>query len=423
MARFRPLEAIRYTADAVGDLGAVVAPPYDVIDDAQRERLLASSPWNVTRLILNKEGHDVAAATFRQWQADGVLSRDGKPSFYLYAQEFEVEGVARRRVGVLGALHLEAFSTGVVLRHETTFAHHKQDRLELTRRAKANLSPIFGTFSNPEFHPEPEGGWQAPAAVDVVHDGVRHRMWLIDDPARIAEIEAAVAERPVFIADGHHRYETALNYWYENHDNQDPPTGDDAPRDDVAPDAHVLAFLAAFEDPGMVILPTHRELHASGGADHARFAEILAAEFSVERYARDEAGVTALLADLVAADADENAFGVALREIGENLLVRRPVVSGSTSPLARLDVKVLHDAILGDALARAGGGSAELAYSIDARVLLARVARGELEGAFLMNPTRAEEMADVCRAGELMPQKSTYFFPKLLSGLVFHTLG
>lgn len=421
MARFRPLRSIRYANDKVGDLTAVVAPPYDVIDDAMRERLLAGSPYNVTRLILNKEGHDAAAEVFSDWQANGALVRDETASFYLYAQEFDAEG-PRRRVGVLGALHLEAFSTGVVLRHETTFAHHKQDRLELTRRVRANLSPIFGTFSNPDFRPAPEGGWEAPAIIDVMHEGVRHRMWAISDPATVEGIEQAVADRAVFIADGHHRYETALNYWYERHDNVDPPTAQDAPRDDEAPDAHVLTFLAAFEDPGLVILPTHREMRSSGGADHARFEKQLAANFTVERFDRDDAGAQALIEGLRAADTAENAFGVILRDLSVNLLVRRPVDETASSPLAKLDVKVLHDAILGHALSNAGGGEAELAYSIDPRVLMDKVASGTLEGAFLMNATRAEEMAYVCLAGELMPQKSTYYYPKLLTGLVFHAL-
>lgn len=421
MARFRPLRSIRYAADIVGDLTGIVAPPYDVIDDSMRESLLAASPFNVTRLILNKDGHDEAAKVFRDWQREGVLQRDEAPSFYLYSQDFEAEG-SRRRVGVLGALHLEAFKTGVVLRHETTFAHHKQDRLELTRRVEANLSPIFGTFSNPDFRPQPEDGWDAEAAIDVVHEGVRHRMWPITNAASIAAIEEAVAGRPVFIADGHHRYETALNYWYERHDNEDPNTADDAPRDDEAPDAHVLAFLAAFEDPGMVILPTHRELHSSEGADHAALRTHLEANFTVEVFGRDEAGAKALVDALRAAPEAENAFGVVLRDLSENLLVRRPVASAMESPLAKLDVKVLHDAILGDALLAAGGGEPKLAYSIDPLKLAAQVASGALEGAFLMNPTRAEEMAEVCQAGELMPQKSTYFFPKLLTGLVFHSL-
>lgn len=422
MARFRPFRAIRYSASKVGRMDGVVAPPYDVISPAERDAFLEASPFNCTRLILNKEGHDAAAAQYRQWQADGVLAREQAPAFHLYVQEFEAGG-PRRRIGVLGALALEPYSTGVVLRHENTFAHHKRDRLELTKRVKANLSPIFCVYSKPGFVPEPDGGWNSAPDVDVMHQGVRHRMWAIRSEVGMARIRDAVKDEALFIADGHHRYETALNYWYECvSGGAEPPTAADSPGDDEQPAAHVLAFLAAFEDPGMVILPTHRELLTSGGADAAAFEKELATSFTLEKFPADEAGAAALLAALGRVPRDRHGFGVALRGLPALLLATRPVPTGGSSPLEELDVKVLHDDILGGALAKAGAKDPKLAYSIDAAAILARVRSGELEGAFLMNATRPEQMAAVCRAGELMPHKSTYFYPKLLTGLVFHAL-
>ncbi len=422
MARFRPFRGLRYSESAVGAMSEVVAPPYDVISPEQRDRLDASSPFNVVKLILNSSGHDAAARYFTQWREQGVLWREEQPAFYLYAQEFEAGG-PRRRVGVLGALHLEPFSSGVVLRHETTFEHHKKDRLDLTSKVKANLSPIFGTFSNPDFHPCPDGGWDEQALVDVFHQGVRHMMWALRDPERIEEVRQALAGRQVFIADGHHRYETALNYHRQIH-GVDPPGGDDAPGDDKAPTAHVLAFLAAFEDPGMLILPTHRELLDSGGLDHRRFEQLLGEDFELGAYAKSEAGRGELLAALAACREDENGFAIALSGLDHYLLAKKAVdqKAAATSPLAALDVKVLHEQLLGSLLRCAGGGEVKLAYSIEPLPLLDRVDAGTLEGAFLMNATRAEQMAAVCKAGELMPQKSTYFYPKLLSGLLFHCL-
>jgi uncharacterized protein (DUF1015 family) len=358
VARFRPFRAIRYSSSRVGRMDDVVAPPYDVISPSERDAFYEASPFNCTRLILNKEGHDAAAGQYRAWQADGTLARDAAPAFYLYVQDFEANG-PRRRIGVLGALALEPYSTGVVLRHENTFAHHKRDRLELTKRVKANLSPIFCVYSKPGFVPEPDGGWQSPPDVDLVHQGVRHRMWAVRSAEGVARIRDAVAGEALFIADGHHRYETALNYWYEVvSGGAEPPTGADSPGDDAEPAAHVLAFLGAFEDPGMVILPTHRELVSAGGADASRFDLALDSRFALERFPATEAGAK----------------------------------------------------------------DPQLAYSIDPRAILARVLAGELDGAFLMNATRPEQMAAVCRAGELMPHKSTYFYPKLLTGLVFHAL-
>ena len=422
MARFRPFRALRYAASRIGQMDAVVAPPYDVISSAERDAFYEASPFNCTRLILNKDGHDTAAEQYRRWQADGVLTRDAAPAFYLYSQEFEAGG-PRRRIGVLGALALEPYSMGVVLRHENTFEHHKRDRLELTKRVKANLSPIFCVYSRPGFVPQPDGGWNAAPDLDLMHQGVRHRMWAVRTAAGIAAIRDAVADQALFIADGHHRYETALNYWYEYvSGGAEPPTGAGSPDDAAEPAAHVLAFLAAFEDPGMVILPTHRELVSAGGASAAEFERELSGSFALESFPPDEAGAGRLVEALARVGRDRHGFGVAMRGLSRLLLATRPVAVGSTSPLDELDVKVLHDDILGGALASAGARDPRLAYSIDAMAILRRVLGGELEGAFLMNATRPEQMAAVCRAGELMPHKSTYFYPKLLTGLVFHAL-
>jgi len=421
LARFRPFRGVRYEPSRIGALDRVVAPPYDVISPSERDALYDASPYNCTRLILNKDGHDEAARQYRQWSGSGILQRDHAPSFYLYVQDFEAGG-PRRRIGVLGALALEPYKTGVVLRHENTFAHHKRDRLELTKRVKANLSPIFCVYSRPGFVPQPDGGWDSAPDIDVMHQGNRHRLWAVRDAGNIEAIRAAVSGQALFIADGHHRYETALNYYHEITGGQEPPAGDDAPGDDEAPAAHVLAFLATFEDPGMVILPTHRELVDSGGADPDAFWRALSTHFRLQRFERSAAGTEQLLAALATADTRTHAFGIALRGLPHLLLATKGVSRGAPSPLEELDVKVLHEDILGSALAAAGGRDAKIAYSIDGRALIERVISGGLEGAFLMNATRPEQMAAVCRAGELMPHKSTYFYPKLLTGLVFHEL-
>jgi uncharacterized protein (DUF1015 family) len=350
-----------------------------------------------------------------------VLRRDERPAFYLYRQDFECEG-ARSRVGIIGAMHLEPFTTGVVRPHERTFSHHKRDRLELTKQVRANLSPIFGLYSNAAFDPKPDGGWGTAADVDVIHEGVRNRLWVVRDAQRLEEITDAVAGHTVFIADGHHRYETALNYWSETHPNSSLEARG-GPNDDQAPAAHVMAFLARFEDPGMLILPTHRELVGAGGADIAAFVNELERRFEVQRFPKSRGGREALLASLAEAPNARNTFGVALRAVSEYLLLRaRPQGRGQSSFVAGLDVSVLHSVVLGDALEAAGGREPKLEYSHVVDRVLDRADDGLTDGAFLLRPMLANDMAQACMEGELLPQKSTYFYPKLLTGLVFHTL-
>jgi uncharacterized protein (DUF1015 family) len=422
LARFRPFRGIRFSANRVGSIDPIVAPPYDVISPAARDRLLAASPYNVTRLILNPDGHAEAAAQYRRWLAEGVLVREDRPAFYLYCQDFE-SGGPRRRAGVIGALHLEPFSTGVVRRHERTFAHHKRDRLELTEQVRTNLSPIFGLFSNPAFSPSPERGWETPADIDVTHEGVRSRVWVLRDPAAVRAITAAVEERTVFIADGHHRYETALAYHESLFGVAALPTEPDAPDDAAAPAAHVLAFLGAFEDPGMVILPTHREVVRAGGANLEAFAREIEKRFRVEKVARGADGAANALARIGKVSYDDNAFVVALSGQREYWILRRAAAPSSAGPLSdALDVGVLHSVLLGDALRAAGGQDPEISYSPDPLALFERVDAGRSEAAFFMRPMLARQMEAACLAGELLPQKSTYFYPKLLTGLVFHSL-
>lgn len=422
MARFRPFRGIRFSAKRVGALDPIVAPPYDVISPAARDRLLGGSPYNVTRLILNPDGHAEAAAQYRRWLAEGVLVREDRPAFYLYSQDFESDG-PRRRVGVIGALHLEPFSTGVVRRHERTFAHHKRDRLELTEQVRTNLSPIFGLFSNPEFAPSPERGWETAADIDVTHEGVRSRVWVLRDPALLRAIAAAVEDRTVFIADGHHRYETALTYYESLFGAASLPAGPDAPDDATAPAAHVLAFLGAFEDPGMVILPTHRELVRTGGASIEAFAREIEKRFRVEKVARGADGAANALAGIAKIPYEENAFVLALHGQSDYWILRRPAAASTAGTLTdALDVGVLHSVVLGDALKAAGGNDPEIAYSPDPAPLFERVDAGRSEAAVFMRPMLARQMEAACLAGELLPQKSTYFYPKLLTGLVFHSL-
>ena len=256
-----------------------------------------------------------------------------------------------------------------------------------------------------------------------MHEGVRNRLWVVRDPSRVAAISDAVAGRTVFIADGHHRYETALNYWGETHPDQPlEPSG--GPDDEREPAAHVMAFLGRFEDPGMLILPTHRELVSSGGADLRAFVKELESRFEVERLPKTGEGRAQLIASLSKTPHERNAFAVTLRSQTDYLLLRaRPGAKAADTFVSGLDVSVLHSVVLGEALTAAGAKEVKLEYSHVVDRVLDRADEGVTEGAFLMRPMLADDMAQACMAGELLPQKSTYFYPKLLTGLVFHTLA
>lgn len=424
MVMLRPFRALRYNPPTVGDLAAVVAPPYDVISDAYRDTLYARSEYNVIRLILNRDAdrYTAAGALLREWRRTGVLLQDTQAVLGYYVENFTLpDGTARERAGVLGAVRLESFDTGHIRPHERTFARAKEDRMRLLQACRTNLSPIFGLYADKQdaLQPARRVAASRPADIDLRDDtGERHRLWLLTDPADIGAISDALAAESVVIADGHHRYETALAY-------RDRRRAEGA----VDPEARhnfILMYLASMSDPGLVILPTHRVLvDGMRGApaslpDRLRryfrltaFAGSARAEFKAAlRHAPGRFGVAVAGADqLFVASVDD----VATIE---------PYLSTLTPAVRRLDVTVLDRVILRGLLdvdctqaAQAG----RLTYTHDEDGALDAVRRGA-QAAFLINPPSMDEVVAVCVAGETMPEKSTYFFPKLLTGLVFHAL-
>jgi uncharacterized protein (DUF1015 family) len=418
MIEFRPFRALHYDPAVAGPLADVIAPPYDVIDAAELERLYARSPLNVVRLILNTSAdrYAAAAAELKDWRARGVLKQDAEPALYWYVQDFALpDGSRHQRGGLLAAVRLQPFSNGNILPHERTFPSAKADRLKLMRACRANLSPIFGVYPDRAAAAAPARARAAaaPPWIDVSEGGQRHRVWRVPDAAAIAQITAALGDTKLFIADGHHRYETALTYRDERH------AAGDTDRD--APHNFLLMYLCSMDDPGLVVLPTHRLWRGAFG-DAA--LEKAAAHFTFEP--ADAATVLARLAEA--------------RQPG-CLGVRTPTRTGvlrlkdlaavdralpAIAPVIRhLDVTVLDGFLLGHLLGidcvRAGQDGA-LQYTHDDRHALDAVARDGVSAAFLLRRPQMREVADACLAGQVMPQKSTYFFPKLQTGLVFHLL-
>jgi len=398
MAVVRPLTGLRYDPAHAGEVGQLLAPPYDVITAAEQAELYARSPYNVIRLILPREAERGAAAarTLSEWIAAGILAPDPEPALYLYTQQFSLpDGSMRRRDGLLCRLRLEDFSSGVVRPHERTLPGPKADRLALLRATGANLSAIFGLYARPG-EPVRELLAGAQLGAPLVDVSGWHQLWRVTDASAIARVEAALADQTIIIADGHHRYETALAY-------RDEQRGNEAA-------TYILAYLANMEEEGVVILPTHRlirrPLGFGGAALAARLGESFAVEPADERRRRAAGEIDCVLPDRRL----RLRAGPAARERLRDL----------PSVLRGLAVECLRRAILEPIL---GVGPENLEFTHDDEEAIAAVAAGRAAAAFLLNPPSMAEVREVCLAGELMPEKSTYFYPKLATGLVFSLVG
>lgn len=399
MAVVSPFAGLRYDPARVGALAAVVAPPYDVISPAEQAALYALSPYNAVRLILPREDDRAAAAgrTLREWIEARVLVADGEPALYVYSQRFVLpDGRALVRDGVICRLRLEEFASGVVRPHERTFPGPKADRLALMRATGAYLSPIFGLYARPG---ERLRDLLEPLGVPVLdvtdRGGCSHTLWRVTEPAAIDRFRDALAPETIYIADGHHRYETGLVY-------RDELGGAGA-------STWILACLVNMEEEGLVILPTHRLLRAPRRLDAAALAGVLEGAFSTETL-REPGPRPAGAIDLVLPDRRlrlRPTAGAAAR------LAHLPVV------IRQLDVAVLRDALL----APLGIRPDELAFTHDDAEAAAAVASGDATAAFLVDPPTMETVRAVCHAGEVMPEKSTYFYPKLADGLVIDLVG
>jgi uncharacterized protein (DUF1015 family) len=343
----RPFRALLYDPAVVGPIESVVAPPYDVIGAEEQSRLYEASPYNVVRLDLARESdrYGSASATFAQWRRSGALRRDAEPAFYVYAQRHRPQGgESRERFGFFTRLHLEDFASGKVLPHEKTLASAKADRLALQRACRANLSSIFGLYTAPGFSlAEIAAGVTRETAWTDFTDaaGVRHRLWRLTDRQSQGALQRLLADRVVYIADGHHRYETALRY-------RDEMRAQAAAASGEAPYDYVLAYLVNMDEPGLVVLPTHRMLRELPLPADA-FVERLRQSFRLEQVSR-ERGAAALL-DTLRAPHGERRMGVALRGAPSWLVLATrdgdndARLEGSTA-LRRLDVTLLHGLVL-----------------------------------------------------------------------------
>ncbi|HTE86384.1 MAG TPA: DUF1015 domain-containing protein [Dehalococcoidia bacterium] len=436
MADLRPLRGLRYQERIAGDLGAVLAPPYDVISGDTQRALYDRGPYNVVRLEYGVEAEDTgasryqaAAATLAGWRRKGVLATDPMPGLYLYEQGFQHDGRAYRRRSIIGRVRLEPWEAGVILPHEHTLAGPKRDRLRLLQACRTDVSPVFGLY-------RPDGGRALsvcePAAtiaplVDAIDiAGQRHRLWPVEDPHAIEAVARQFASRTLYIADGHHRYETALHYRDEQRSASPAWTGEE-------PENFVLMALTAADDPGLLILPIHRLVRPV--TPQAGLLEALSATFDVLAEGRPEAlnaSSAQLLERLRAEGSRRPVFGclglseeLVLIALRESDAVAKQMPLGHSDAWRRLGVNLLQYGILEPLLGididtvRAGG---HVEFTESAEEARAEVRSGGFPLAFLLNATRPEEIFAVADAGDRMPQKSTYFYPKLGTGLVLYAM-
>ncbi len=435
MAEIAPLTPLRYDP-AQTPLERVVAPPYDVISTEERAELAARDPNNVVRLILPEGEGDAryahAADLLADLRARGVLSRDEVPGYLRYDQSFEPPGSAGKaritRSGFLAAVRLSPFSARVVLPHERTLSGPKVDRLKLFRATRTNLSPGFMLYRDEARTLDAPLARARLLAEFTTPDGVTHRLSKVTEPEALREITRKIAESALLIADGHHRYETAVAYAAEV-DASSPGAG---PR---AEHRYFMAFLSNGDDPNLVVFPTHRHAHGLTGVS---FDTLLARAsgpgglFEVA-HAAHGAEASALLEQLalagrqapsfVACAPDGRAARLTLRASAD--LAAHPTLGAQVEPLRRSDVAILHGAILEDLCGitkEAQAAKTNLYYPQDATRALAELRGGKGDVLFLMNATPTRVVREIAEAGEVMPQKSTFFYPKVLTGLAIHTL-
>jgi uncharacterized protein (DUF1015 family) len=423
MADFRPFAALRYDTAMAGDASNLIAPPYDVVSAEQARALYARSPYNISRVDYGPERPDDTETENRYtrarreldgWRQRGVLKPDGEPRFYVYDQEFKLEGAILRRRSLFGALRLEEWEKGIIIPHEHTRPRDKADRYSLLEATRVQLSPIMALYQDPGVATAlTDSAIEAPV-LEAVLDGDRHTLRPVAAPAA-SDIQTSLANQRLYIADGHHRYEVSLACRNERRAAATHWTGDE-------PENFVLAALIDVADPGLVVLPTHRLLRLPD-PDLTGIGDA----FDIKGMTGGHEGLHALTEALAAAGREGSAFGlISDRGAGLRLLTLRDRARVDASlPADRLpdwralDVAVLHYAVL-PAIGFAESPDT-IAFIETAEEAFEAVAHGVWDAAVLLNPTRVEQIIATGNAGERMPQKSTFFYPKLATGVVMRS--
>ncbi|HEY6763328.1 MAG TPA: DUF1015 domain-containing protein [Candidatus Sulfotelmatobacter sp.] len=434
MAEIAPFRALRYNLQLASP-AENVTQPYDKISPAMQARYYAASPYNLVRIILGRseEGDNTdknvytrAARSFGDWRKERILIQDVNPGIYAYSERFILPGtdVEQERLGFIALGRIEDYSAKIIFRHEQTLAKPKADRLELLRSTRAHFGQIFMLYEGGEVDSLLSSQTRQKPTIEVTDEyRVMHRIWPVSDPTIIKAIQEQMREKRLIIADGHHRYETALSY----RDERRAANGADGSAND-APYEWLMMTFVNMSSPRLVILPTHRVVHGISGFSAEELARNCAQFFVVEELAKD---LEATQFTQILRDKGED--GTALLAItSKNALLLHhgkpsaaQCLAGFSPRQRELDVVQLHKCLLEGVLKLSEESirnQQNISYLRDAGEAIARVRADTANVAFLMNPCRVEQVRDVAFAGEVMPQKSTDFYPKLLSGLTIYAL-
>ncbi|UCH81308.1 MAG: DUF1015 domain-containing protein [Nitrospiraceae bacterium] len=415
-----PFNGILYNPQKV-DASLTMAPPYDIVSPDLKEDLYRKSPHNIIRIDFGKDKdgdneeenrYTRAASYFNEWLHQGILTRDDAQCFYSYEIQYEINGAAKITRGFLGAVKIEELGKGKVHPHEMTYSKPKSDRLNILRYCRANTSPIFSLYSSKEKAASSilENISDQPPYIEFVYDdGFTHRLWKISDRSKIDVIVREMSHRDVFIADGHHRYETALAFKKEMEVKGMRRNGKE-------PFNYVLMFLANMEDEGLTLLPTHRIIEVDS---EIRIRDILKQHFELKKISTGNmSGKQAIAAMLESMSSKAHSFGMYLTNTGNYYALSFNGASIDVDLpdcLKKLDVSVLHKFIFENLL-----NVDHYEYEMDPAVAVERAMKGSFEAVFFLNPTLISELKEVALEGHRMPPKSTYFYPKLLTGMAIY---
>ncbi len=425
MAQVIGFKGLRYNTDITGDIKDTVCPPYDIISEEQRIAYIENSEYNVIRLELPKGDDPYAQAgeLLKSWLDSGVIVREDKNAIYIYEEEFTAYGERKKVKGFIARVKIEEFEKGIILPHEFTLSKAKEDRLNLMKATNCNFSQIYTLYSDKESTTISKLDKLSERIPDIEltdGDNVTHRMWIITDETAVADICGDFSDRKLYIADGHHRYETALNYR-----NFLRKTGKAQPGDACD---YQMMMLVNMEHPGLVVFPTHRIVRDLENFDANAIKTACAEYFDITEYSGTE-NIQSTLTNLY--NENKKAFGMYTGNNNWTLLTLKDIsvmdklLPNVSKASQQLDVSILHTLILEKLMGIDAENMAKqinLTYVKQIDSALQAVDSNKANCAFILNPTRISEICDVSSAGEKMPQKSTYFYPKLITGLVMNHL-